>query len=34
MPTVAITNYSFANLEVEQAILFVAGFEIRSGNDK
>ena len=34
MPTVAITDYSFPDLEIEQAILSAAGFEIRSGNDK
>ena len=34
MPKVAITDYSFPDLEIEQAILSVAGFEIRSGNDK
>lgn len=34
MPTVAITDYTFPNLEVEQAILLAAGFELRSGNDK
>ncbi len=34
MPTVAITDYSFPNLDVEQAILSAAGFELRSGNDK
>jgi D-3-phosphoglycerate dehydrogenase len=34
MPTVAITDYSFPDLEFEQAILSAAGFELRSGNDK
>ena len=34
MPTVAITDYSFPDLEIEQAILSAAGFEMRSGNDK
>ena len=34
MPTVAITDYSFPDLELEQAILSAAGFELRSGNDK
>jgi D-3-phosphoglycerate dehydrogenase len=34
MPTVAITDYSFPDLEIEQAILSAAGFKIRSGNDK
>ena len=34
MPTVAITDYSFPDLEIEQAILSAAGFELRSGNDK
>lgn len=34
MPTVAITDYTFPNLDVEQAILSASGFELRSGNDK
>ncbi|MBM3824606.1 MAG: C-terminal binding protein [Verrucomicrobia bacterium] len=34
MPTVAITDYTFPNLDVEQAILSAAGLELRSGNDK
>jgi D-3-phosphoglycerate dehydrogenase / 2-oxoglutarate reductase len=34
MPTVAITDYNFPNLEIEQAILSAAGAEVRSGNDK
>jgi len=34
MPTVAITDFTFPNLDVEQAILSAAGFELRSGNDK
>ncbi|MCO6458887.1 MAG: C-terminal binding protein [Pirellulaceae bacterium] len=34
MPTVAITDYTFPNLDVEQAILSAAGFELRSANDK
>jgi D-3-phosphoglycerate dehydrogenase len=34
MPTVAITDYSFPDLELERAILSAAGFELRSGNDK
>lgn len=34
MLTVAITDYTFPNLEIEQSILSAAGFELRSGNDK
>ncbi len=34
MPTVAITDYTFPNLEIEQSILSAGGFELRSGNDK
>ena len=34
MPTVAITDYTFPDLDVEQTILSDAGFELRSGNDK
>ncbi len=34
MPTVAITDYLFPNLEIEEAILSAAGCELRSGNDK
>jgi D-3-phosphoglycerate dehydrogenase len=34
MPTVAITDYTFPSLDIEQAILSAAGFEWRSGNDK
>lgn len=34
MQTVAITDYTFPNLDVEQAILRAAGVEVRSGNDK
>jgi D-3-phosphoglycerate dehydrogenase len=34
MPTVAITDYSFPNLEIEASILSSAGAEICSGNDK
>jgi len=34
MPTVAITDYTFPNLDVEQEILSAAGLELRSGNDK
>ncbi|MBM3972316.1 MAG: hypothetical protein FJ302_21020 [Planctomycetes bacterium] len=34
MPTVAITDYTFPNLDVEQANLSAAGLELRSGNDK
>jgi D-3-phosphoglycerate dehydrogenase len=34
MPTVAITDYSFPNLEIEASILSAAGAEICSGNDK
>jgi D-3-phosphoglycerate dehydrogenase len=34
MSHVAITDYTFPNLEIEQSILSAAGFELRSGNDK
>ena len=34
MPTVAITDYTFTRLDIEQAILSAVGFELRSGNDK
>jgi D-3-phosphoglycerate dehydrogenase / 2-oxoglutarate reductase len=34
MPTVAITDYNFPNLDIEKRILEAAGFELRSGNDK
>lgn len=34
MLTVAVTDYTFPNLEIEQAIISAAGFELRSGNDK
>lgn len=34
MLTVAITDYTFSDLEIEQAILSAAGFKLRSGNDK
>ena len=34
MPTVAITDYSFPDLELERSILSADGFELRSGNDK
>lgn len=34
MPTVAISDYTFSNLDVEQAIVFAAGLELRSGNDQ
>lgn len=34
MPRVAITVYSFPDLELERAILSAAGFELRSRNDK
>jgi D-3-phosphoglycerate dehydrogenase len=34
MPIVAITDYTFPNLEIEQSILSVAGCELRSGSDK
>ena len=34
MPTVAITDFTFPNLDIEQKILSDAGFELRSGNDK
>jgi D-3-phosphoglycerate dehydrogenase len=34
MLTVAITDYTFSDLEIEQAILSAAGFKLRSGNHK
>lgn len=34
MQTVAITDYTFPGLDIEQAILSAAGLELRSGNDK
>jgi D-3-phosphoglycerate dehydrogenase len=34
MQTVAITDYTFPSLDVEQTILSAAGFELQSGNDK
>lgn len=34
MPTVAITDYTFPNLQIEQSILAAAGGQLRSGNDK
>ena len=34
MHTVAITDYTFPNLELEHSILSAAGFELRSGNNK
>ena len=34
MLTVAITDYTFSDLGIEQAILSAAGFKLRSGNDK
>lgn len=34
MPTVAITDYTFTDLDIESAILSTAGAELRSGNDK
>lgn len=34
MPTVAITDYTFPELEIEQSILSSGGFELRSGNDR
>jgi D-3-phosphoglycerate dehydrogenase len=34
MSTVAITDYTFPNLDLEQAILTAAGAQLRSGNDK
>ena len=34
MPTVAITDYSFPDLELERSILSADGFELLSGNDK
>lgn len=33
MPTVAITDYTFTRLDIEQAILSAVGFDLRSGND-
>lgn len=32
--TVAITDYTFPNLEIEQALLTAVGAQLRSGNDK
>jgi D-3-phosphoglycerate dehydrogenase len=34
MAVVAITDYTFPNLEIEEQILKAAGAEVRSGNDK
>ena len=34
MLTVAITDYTFSDLEIEQAILSAAGYKLRSGNHK
>ena len=34
MPTVAITDYSFPDLDIEQEILSSAEVDLRSGNDK
>lgn len=34
MPLVAITDYSFPSLEIEQSILQAAGAQVRAGNDK
>lgn len=34
MPMVAITDYTFPNLDIEQKILSDAGFELQSGNDR
>ncbi|MFZ4732249.1 MAG: C-terminal binding protein [Pirellulales bacterium] len=34
MPTVAITDHSFPDLEIEQTILSAAGCEVRCGNDR
>ena len=34
MPMAAITDYTFSDLDVEQAILSAAGLELRSGNNK
>jgi D-3-phosphoglycerate dehydrogenase len=34
MPTVAITDYTFPSLDIEQSILSSGGFELLSGNDK
>jgi D-3-phosphoglycerate dehydrogenase len=34
MPMVAITDYTFPNLDIEASILSAAGAELRSGNDK
>ena len=34
MPTVAITDYTFSDLEIEHTILSAAEVELRSGNDK
>ncbi len=34
MPVVAVTDYTFPSLEIEEAILRAAGIELRAGNDK
>ncbi len=34
MPAIAITDYTFPDLEIEQSILSAAGFELKTGNDK
>ena len=34
MPTVAITDYTFPNLDIETSILTAAGVDLHSGNDK
>jgi len=34
MPVVAITDYTFPSLDIEEQILQAAGAEVRSGNDK
>lgn len=34
MPTVAVTDYTFPDLEIERSILTAAGCELRSGNNK
>lgn len=34
MPTVAVTDYTFPNLELERSILSAGGFDLFSGNDK
>ncbi|MFM7150098.1 MAG: C-terminal binding protein, partial [Gemmataceae bacterium] len=34
MPVVAITDYTFPSLDIEESILKAAGASVRAGNDK